>query len=261
MGDAGAVWDAAQYERFAAERERPFHDLLARVPDGGVALVADLGCGTGRLTRVLAQRWPSAQVWGVDSSPEMLAKAGEGADVSRVRFVVHDLATWEPPAPLDRIVSNAALHWLPDHDALLARLASLLAPGGVLAVQMPNNAGAEPHLTVSRLLAEPAWPARVGEGVLAPGAQPVEFYVRRLRALGLGVDAWETIYCHQLPGPAAVVEWLKGTTLRPVLGRLDDAGRNAFLDALNARLARVYPDAGDGFVVFPFRRLFFVARR
>jgi trans-aconitate 2-methyltransferase len=260
MGTTGAVWDAAQYERFAAERGRPFHELLARVPDGDVALAADLGCGTGRLTRILAERWPRAQVWGVDSSREMLARAGEGADSPRLHFVAHDLATWQPPGSLDRIVSNAALHWLPDHDALLARLAGMLAPRGVLAVQMPNNAAEQPHRTLADLVAEPAWRARIGTNVLAPGARPVDFYVRRLRALGLEVDAWETTYCHQLPGPAAVVEWLKGTTLRPILGRLDDAGRGAFLDTLNARLAPHY--AGDrDFVMFPFRRLFFVAQR
>jgi trans-aconitate 2-methyltransferase len=253
------VWDAAQYERFARERERPFHDLLARVPDGVVAAAADLGCGTGRLTRVLLERWPRARVYGVDNSPQMLERARDDG-APGLAFIEADLARWTPPEPLDRIVSNAALHWLPDHGALLARIAGWLAPGGVLAVQMPNNAAELPHSVLTSLLAEPAWRDRVPAGALAPGARDAAWYVGTLHDLGLEGDVWETTYLHRLPSPDAVIEWLRGTTLRPLLTALAPAVAAELVGALSARLTGAWRTTGAG-IVFPFRRLFFVARR
>jgi trans-aconitate 2-methyltransferase len=258
MGDR-VVWDADQYERFAAERERPFHDLLARVPNGDVRHAADLGCGSGRLTRTLLERWPAATIYGVDSSAEMLRRAADGGAHPRLRFIEHDLARWEPPQPLDRIVSNAALHWLPDHATLLARLAVRLAPGGVLAVQVPNNRGEMPHRALEELIAEPRWRGRVPAQALAPGVEPAPFYATTLGARGLHVDLWETIYYHALPSADAIVEWLKGTTLRPILSVLGSGDADELLRALSERLEEVYR-SGPGGVVFPFRRLFFVAR-
>ena len=259
MGER-VVWDATQYERFAAERERPFHDLIARVPDGDVRCAADLGCGTGRLTRTLLERWPAATIYGVDSSAEMLRRAEDDGAHPRLRFVEQDLAAWEPPQPLDRIVSNAALHWLPDHAILLARLASRLATGGVLAAQVPNNRGEMPHRALEELITEPRWRERVPAQALAPGVEPASFYATTLCAFGLQVDLWETIYYHQLPSVESVVEWLKGTTLRPILSAVGTGDASELLQALSARLAPVYRPGPAG-VVFPFRRLFFVARR
>ena len=259
MGER-VVWDAAQYERFAAERERPFHDLLARVPDGDVRQAADLGCGTGRLTRTLSERWPAATIYGIDSSAEMLRRAEDDGAHPRLRFIEHDLADWEPPQPLDRIVSNAALHWLSDHAALLARLSARLASGGVLAVQVPNNRGEMPHRALEDLIAGPRWRDRVPAGAMAPGVEPASFYVTTLSVLGMQVDLWETIYYHTLPSAEAIVEWLKGTTLRPILSALGADDANELLQALSTRLASAYRPGPAG-VVFPFRRLFFVARR
>jgi trans-aconitate 2-methyltransferase len=255
----GVVWDAAQYERFAVQRERPFHDLIARVPDGEVALAADLGCGTGRLTRTLLERWPVATIYGVDSSSAMLERAAGDAAHPRLHFVQEDLAQWTPPHALDCIVSNAALHWLPNHEALLTRLVAQLAPAGVLAVQVPNNRSDMPHRAVDELVAEPRWHERVPPGAFAPGVQSAEWYVATLQHLGLEVDAWETTYYHQLPSAAAIVEWLKGTTLRPVLTALAAAESEEFLSALSAQVERAYRRQPFG-VVFPFRRLFFIAR-
>ena len=260
MGER-VVWDAAQYERFAAERERPFHDLLARVPDGDVRHAADLGCGTGRLTRTLLARWPAATIHGIDNSTEMLARAAdEGAD-PRLRFIEHDLADWEPPHPLDRIVSNAALHWIPDHAILLARLTARLAPGGVLAVQMPSNRGEMPHRAArgTDRRAALAW-ARAGA---RPGAGRGAGIVLRGDSVRLRV-AGRPVGDHLLPpAPArsnAIVDWLEGATLRPILSGLDAEGAKELRDALLARLAPVYRP-GSAAIVFPFRRLFFVARR
>jgi trans-aconitate 2-methyltransferase len=259
MGER-VVWDAAQYERFAAERERPFHDLLVRVPDGDVRHAADLGCGTGRLTRTLLGRWPVATIYGVDSSAEMLRRAADDGAHPRLRFVEHDLARWEPPQRLDRIVSNAALHWLPDHASVLARLAGRLAPGGVLAVQVPNNRGEMPHRALEEVIAEPRWRGRVPAQALAPGVESASFYATKLRAFGLHVDLWETIYYHELQSVDAIVEWLKGTTLRPILSALGRDDASDLLRVLCGRLAPVYGMGPTG-IVFPFRRLFFVAQR
>jgi trans-aconitate 2-methyltransferase len=259
MESKRVVWDATQYERFAAERERPFHDLLARVPDGNVRVAADLGCGTGKLTRTLLARWPQATIYGVDNSTEMLSQAARDGTDPRLRFIEHDLGMWEPPRALDRIISNAALHWLPDHATLLSRLVAHLAPDGVIAVQMPNNRAEQPHRTLADLIGEPRWKARVPSQALAPGAAAAEWYVATLRALGLEVDLWETIYYHQLPSAEAVIEWLKGTTLRPILSALEPIEANELLQSLHARLATTYRCGPEG-IVFPFRRLFFIAR-
>ena len=254
------MWDVAQYERFAAERERPFHDLMARVPERDVRLAADLGCGTGKLTRTLLERWPQATIYGVDRSAEMLRSAVKSGAHPRLTFVEHDLAGWQPPRPLGCIVSNAALHWVSDHARLIPGLVSRLAADGVLAVQMPNNRDEMPHRALAELVADPQWRERLPSDALAPGAEPATWYVETLRGLGLAVDCWETIYYHELPSPEAVVEWLKGTTLRPILAVLGRAEATAFLQALARRLAGQFRSI-EGGVVFPFRRLFFVAER
>jgi trans-aconitate 2-methyltransferase len=258
--DPGWRWDPALYARFRGERAQPFFDLLARLPDGPVRRAADLGCGGGELTRTLLERWPEAQVTGVDRSPEMLARAAEGPAQPRLRFVQADLADWEPEAPLDRLVSNAALHWLPDHGALLERLARRLAPGGVLAVQLPRHADDAVFAALEALASEAPWRERLRGAERQPGAETPRFYAERLLDLGLEATVWETIYQHHLAGPEAVVEWLAGTALRPWLGVLAPEVQAEFLSELRARVAKQLP-AGRHGVFFPFRRLFFVARR
>jgi trans-aconitate 2-methyltransferase len=261
MSDAQtARWDPAQYERFRGERSRPFFDLLSRVPDGRVLRVADLGCGTGELTRTLLERWPQAQLFGVDHSQQMLARAEEGPPQPRLRFVLADLASWEPEAPLDRIVSNAALQWLPDHDALLGRLARMLAPEGALAVQVPHNRGEGVFRALDELVLEAPWRERLKAAGPRPAIETPHFYAERLLGLGLHVELWETIYHHRLAGPLEIVEWMKGTTLRPILSALAPAEQQEFSDELVERAAKIHPRGPHG-VFFPFRRLFFVARR
>jgi trans-aconitate 2-methyltransferase len=255
------TWDPNQYARFARERSRPFFDLLARVEAPQVTAAVDLGCGAGELTRVLAERWPPARITGVDSSREMLAKAQPLALPGRLRFEQADLAAWRATEPLDLVLSNAALHWVPGHETLLAALAGLLAPGGTLAVQMPNNFDLPSHRLLARLTASPRWQAAVGGLGLPRGAvRPLPWYVHRLREAGFRVDAWETTYVHVLRGDDAVLEWMKGTALRPILGRLSPADEDELLQELGDGLRAAYPAEG-GDTLFPFPRIFFVAVR
>jgi trans-aconitate 2-methyltransferase len=253
-------WDVAQYLAFRDERARPFFDLLARVPLGKVRHVVDLGCGTGELTRHLCERWPKALVTGVDSSPEMLAAAHPRAIEGRLRFVHGDAAAYTPATTPDVIVSNAVFHWLDDHGALLDRLAGMLAPGGTLAVQMPANFDAASHMLLAETVAEGPWAERLAGTLRAHAAHPLAFYAERLLGAGLTVDAWETVYLHLLRGEHAVLEWVRGTTLRPVLARLEPAETDRFLADYAARLSAAYPRGPHG-TFFPFRRIFFVATR
>jgi trans-aconitate 2-methyltransferase len=245
------MWDAGEYEKFRGERTRPFFDLLSRIPDRSYKTIVDLGCGTGDLTAVLADHWPEARVIGVDRSDEMLAAAH--ADPGRLDFVKDDIATWRSAQPVDLIVSNAAFHWVADHEALLARVTSFLSPKGVLAVQVPANFDSASHVLLKELAA--------GKVELRHDlVLPIGKYVDIVHHLGLHVDAWETVYQHVLPGPDAVLEWVKGTALRPVLKALAGAEREEFLASYAAKLRAAYPETPFG-TVFPFRRLFFVVRK
>lgn len=254
------MWDAAQYLKFSDERSRPFLDLLAQVRLESPAQVADLGCGTGSLTRLLGERWPAARVTGVDNAAEMLAQARPLAIPGRLEFMQADLAAWQPAKPVDLILSNAALHWVPDHAALLRRLSRFLAPSGVLAVQMPNRFGTPSQTAVEEAAADPRWAAALqGVGLHRESVLPLEWYVRQLHALGLAVDAWTTTYLHVFAGEHPVLEWLKGTALRPLLKALS-ASAPDFLAALGERLAAAYPQQ-NGVTLFPMPRVFFVASR
>lgn len=251
-----ANWDTATYARYTDERARPFYDLVRRVR-GDPRRIVDLGCGTGRLTRTLQERWPDAEIHGVDASPQMLKDAH--TDVPNLVFIQDDLVRYRPPWPVDLIVSNAALHWVPDHPRLLQTLVERLAPDGQLAVQVPTNHHAPSHRIVRETAAAPEWGDRF-QGLGAVHVLAPEDYLRHLHAHGCSVDLWTTTYHHILEGAHAVRDWLEGTTLRPYLSRLDPGERAAFLKALDAPLRRAYPER-DGHVVFPFTRLFFVARR
>lgn len=252
------MWDPQQYLRFRDERARPFRELVARIGAPDPRTVVDLGCGPGTLTVELAERWPRAHIVGVDSSPEMIATAGEST-TANIDYVEADVAAWRPLQPVDVVVANALLQWVPDHLALLPDLVEHLAPEGWFAFQVPGNFDARSHTRIRDLRRSPRWRdqlARSSGGVVHP---PVD-YARRLLDLGLEVDAWETTYVHVLAGDDAVLEWLKGTTLRPVLARLDEGDRAEFLAELGERLRRDYPSAG-GRTLFPFRRIFVVAHR
>jgi trans-aconitate 2-methyltransferase len=260
-----SAWDPTTYLRFAGERGRPFAELLARVAAEAPRTVVDLGCGDGSATATLAQRWSDARVTGVDSSPSMLEAAAAHAVPGRLEFAAGDLREWEPPTPVDVLVSNAALHWVPGHGQLLSRWAASLAPGGWLAVQVPGNQAAPTHSLLAELVTAPTWAARLAPGddtVLAPAAvlDPAG-YLDVLTGAGLTADVWESTYLHVLTGADPVLRWVSGTVLRPVLARLSPADAEEFTAEYAAALRVVYPVRADGTTVLPFRRVFAVGHR
>lgn len=254
------MWDPATYQRYGDERGRPFDDLLARVDCTSPGRVVDLGCGPGERTRTLLDRWPTASVLGVDSSAEMIESAAAHAVPGRLEFLQADLRDWRPAAPVDVLVSNATLQWVPDHVELLPALVSLLAPGGWLGLQVPGNFAEPSHTLLAELRQSPRWRHRVGEQAVrsAAVAEPAT-YLAALAALGLQVDAWETTYLHVLAGQDAVMQWTKGTALRPVLAVLGGVEQAAFLAEYATQLRAAYPRRDYG-TVLPFRRIFAVAR-
>jgi trans-aconitate 2-methyltransferase len=265
-------WNPSAYG-YSAERSRPFYDLLARVDAHEPRHVVDLGCGTGALTATLAERWPGASVVGVDSSHQMLAEA-EALEGPRLTFEAGDVRDWRPPAPVDVLVSNAALQWVPEHRDLMRRWAGpasaggVLAAGGWLAVQMPGNHDAPSHVLMREVAKREPFRARLS-GVLREG-RPVgdpEEYAELLQECGCSVDVWETTYVHFLDpeavhGDDAVLHWVTGTGLRPVLDALADTPRllDEFVAQYRVELRRAYP-RGPGGTALTFRRVFAVAQR
>jgi trans-aconitate 2-methyltransferase len=255
------MWDAAQYLKYSDERTRPFADLLARVTREDLRLIADLGCGPGNLTRTLADRWPKTQIVGVDNSAEMLEQARPLAIPGRLSFMLADIASWSPVKTVDLLVSNAALHWVPDHDVLIPRLVKMLAPDGILAVQMPYHFQNPAHLVIEETKAAPRWRRSLqGIGLHQHSVMPLTWYVDRLHDLGLTVDAWQTTYIHVLSGENPVLEWFKGTALRPLLKALEPQAKAEFLEEVGKRFRAAYPAKG-GVTLLSFPRLFFVATR
>lgn len=253
------TWDPGRYLAFADERGRPFVELVARIRVSTPRTVVDLGCGAGNLTALLAQRWPTASIAGVDSSPEMIARAR--ADIAGVDFAVADLRDWLAAAErgsVDVLVSNATLQWLPEHLDLLPALVGAVVPGGWLAFQVPGNHDEPSHVLRAELAAEAPYAAHTG-GVAAVHAHGAATYLRALEALGCEVDAWETTYLHVLHGEDPVFAWISGTGARPTLQALPDDLRPRYESELKALLRSAYPDRGHG-VVLPFRRIFVVAR-
>jgi trans-aconitate 2-methyltransferase len=260
--DGPAAWDPATYLRYGDERARPFVDLLARVGADSPRTVVDLGCGEGALTASLARRWPGARVAGVDSSATMLAAAAAHAVPGQVEFTQGDVRSWRPAGPVDVLVTNAVLQWVPGHDRLLAGWTSHLAPGGWLAMQVPGNFGAPTHTLLADLCRSARWADQVGDvprgtdSVLEPAG-----YFDVLTAGGLVADVWETTYLHVLTGADPVLTWVRSTQLRPVLARLGEDDAAEFTAAYAAALRAAYPVRADGTTLLPFRRIFAVGNR
>jgi trans-aconitate 2-methyltransferase len=251
------AWDPAQYLKFAGPRLRPALDLLQRIDLESPATVYDLGAGAGNVTRLIAARWPGARIVGVDGSAEMLAKAA--AENPGIEWRQADLGKWQPDRPADLIYSNAALHWLDDHDRLFPAVFAGLAPKGVLAVQIPRNFGAPSHTSITETALRGPWRSRL-EPLLRPSpvAEP-GFYYDLLAPLAASLDIWETEYLQVLEGENPVKEWTKGTWLSPLLAALDEPERSRFEAAYAEQVAAAYPPRGDGKTLVPFRRMFLIA--
>jgi trans-aconitate 2-methyltransferase len=252
-------WSARQYSLFEQQRTRPVRDLVAAIPLASVRTAVDLGCGPGNSTEVLAERYADATVSGLDSSDDMLGEARQR--LPNVVFERADIGTWQPAQRYDVILANASLQWVPDHAALYPRLVSLLNPGGVLAVQTPDNLEEPAHRLARDIAASAQWVDRIGD-VKHPDRHPAAYYFQLLRGHCAEVDVWRTTYHHPLSGGhAAVVEWFKGSALRPYLQKLSEAEQEEFLEAYLHAISQAYPALDDGTVLLPFPRLFIVATR
>jgi trans-aconitate 2-methyltransferase len=254
-------WNPALYTRFEAERTRPAVELLARVPleAGAVHVAVDLGCGPGNSTELVAQRFPAAAVTGIDNSSAMLQAAAQR--LPGHRFELADIGRWSPAAPPQLIFANAALQWLPDQDAQLPRLFALLSPGGVLAVQVPDNLDEPSHRLMRETAVTGPWAKalRHAAGLREVIRTPDEYYTL-LKPHCQSLDIWHTAYNHVLDGVQGIVEFVITTGLRPYLDPMDETMREKFVDAYRASLAKAYPAVPGGKVLMRFPRIFLVAQ-
>lgn len=259
-------WNPAQYDLFQSHRATPFFDLTSRIVDsperGGPRRVVDLGCGPGSLTRTLAERWPAADVVGLDSSADMIdsARTQDGL-LANVRFEQADIRDWTPGPDDDVVVTNAALQWIPEHRELLATWLGAMAPGSWFAMQVPGSATNASHRILRALAGEPRWAPQLA-AVIRPEetVTDAQGYLRLMLEAGMDAVAWETTYEHQLSGQDPVLEWVRGTALRPLLAALSTDGAAEFEADYAARLRDAYP-AGPFGTIYPFRRIFAVGRR
>jgi trans-aconitate 2-methyltransferase len=255
-----ADWNPALYSRYEDERTRPAQELLARVPLASPRRVVDLGCGPGNSTELLVQRYPDAHVTGIDNSQAMLESARQR--LPGVAFSLGDIATWRPERAPDLIYANAALQWVPGHEALFPRLFAELAPGGVLAVQMPDNLDEPSHRLMREVAAQAPYAGPIGDASrLREPRRPIADYYDLLAKDAALVDAWHTVYQHRMDSPGAIVEWVRATGLRPFVDPLNAELRSSFLGDYERRIDAAYPARSDGRRLLAFPRLFIVARR
>jgi trans-aconitate 2-methyltransferase len=257
-------WNPDLYRRYEDERTRPARELLARVPLGQASRVVDLGCGPGNSTELLVQRFAGAQIVGTDNSEVMLASARQR--LPGVRFELSDIANWAPDAAWggapDLIYANAALQWVPDHATLISRLFAALAPGGVLAIQMPDNQQEPTHRLMREVAAQAPWAASIGDADgLRTELLDIGGYYDLLAPQAARIDVWHTIYQHPMTSPAAIVEWLRGTGLRPFVDRLSPALQASYLAEYERRVAQAYAPRADARWLLAFPRMFIVAQR
>ena len=251
-------WDPGHYLQFADDRARPFLDLVARV-QGEARSIVDLGCGPGHLTAVLRTRWPEASIHGVDSSPEMIARANAAPNDPHTTYEVADVSIWAPAGEVDAIVSNALFQWVPDQLAVIERLISHVASGGTFALQVPNNYAGPSHTLLHEISSRGPYASHT-EHLHADRATPPEAYLDLFARLGWQTDAWETTYLHVLHGDDAVFDWISSTGARPIIQALPHGLREEFVDEYKAALRVAYPHTPHG-TVFPFTRVFAVARQ
>lgn len=253
---ADASWSPSHYLAFADERTRPARDLLAAVPLASARRVVDIGCGPGNSTELLVERYPGAEVIGIDNSETMLAAAT--ARLPDVSFIAADVSGWSPPPGTDLLYSNAAFQWVPQHLDVMARVFAAVASGAVLAVQMPDNLDGPSHRLMQRLAEEGPWAAKFAKPIARERIHPPAVYRDRLMSRAARVDIWHTTYYHPLRNAAAIVEMIGSTGLRPYLARLEEGERDEYLRRYEAEVADGYERTADG-ILYRFPRLFIVA--
>ena len=254
------TWSSTQYSKFEHERNRPIYDLLAHIPTVKVSTATDIGCGPGNSTELLRDRFLDAKITGMDSSANMVEAARKR--MPGVSFEVDDISTWKADGPFDVILANASLQWVPDHETLFPALINKLTAGGTLAVQMPDNFEEPAHRLMRETAAKGPWAGKLEGASKRIARKGAQWYYQALRDKVASLDIWRTTYHHPLAGgPAAVVEWFKGTGLRPFLDPLNENERTAFLVEYQEAIAEAYPSYADGTVLLPFPRLFIVATK
>ena len=255
-----STWDPNLYLRFEKERTQPSKDLISRIEMTHPKRIIDIGCGPGNSTAKLRERWPQAELLGIDSSEEMIRKAG--STYPDMKWAVHDIMEDLSAFGLfDIVFSNAVIQWVPDHRLLLTRLFAMLHPGGVMAVQVPNAWAMPISVAIREVAAEPAFQPVLSGLDETPSYQEPPFYYDVLKALTPDVHVWETTYHHALQDHEAIVEWYRSTGMKPYLDRLDEAWKVRFMDRVLQKIRIAYPVQADGHVLFPFRRVFFTAKR
>jgi trans-aconitate 2-methyltransferase len=251
-----ADWNTSLYLRFERERTQPSRDLLSRIQIDQPEQIVDLGCGPGNSTAILRQRWPSAKIVGLDNSPAMLEQAKKTDEKTEWRC--QDISSWQSSSPVDLVFANAALHWLPDHESLLLSLMQQLKPEGTLAFQVPALYDQPATSAIREISACDSWKAYAPKS--SPLVHPPPIYFDYLSRATRSVDLWETIYYHQLPDHAAILDWYRSTGLRPYLDALpSNATREQFQRQLLERFRILFPQRANGDVLLPFRRLFVIA--
>jgi trans-aconitate 2-methyltransferase len=253
-----ADWSPSTYLKFEDERTRPARDLLAQVPLARARKAVDVGCGPGNSTELIAERFPDADVLGLDTSPAMLDEARKR--LPNLRFELADANVWTPEADVDLVYANATYQWIPGHLEQLPRVLAALRPGAVLAVQMPDNLAEPTHRLMQEVAAEGPWAERLKDTAREP-LPPARVYYETLKPYAARLDIWRTAYNHPLADAAAIVELVRGTGLRPFLDALSDTERPAFLAAYTAKVADAFPPLSGGGVLLAFPRLFLVAQR
>lgn len=253
-------WNPQLYRQFEAERTRPALELLSRIGSANPRQITDLGCGPGNSTEGLFARYPQAIVTGIDSSATMLASARQR--LPQCRFNQQDISHWRPASPQDIVYANASLQWVPDHPELFPRLFSTVAPGGSLAVQMPDNRQEPSHEAMRRVAAAGPWREKIGETAQLRVRILTDLdYYDLLAPQAQTVDIWRTTYFHVMPSAAAIVDWVSATGLRPFLEPLAEQQRPAFIADYLRAIEQAYPVRADGRVLLAFPRLFIVATK
>ena len=253
-------WKPELYLKFENQRTQPSIDLVSRIDMCNPKRIIDIGCGPGNSTAVLKNRWPNADITGLDSSPAMIAQASK-ADCGIAWVCLDASSDLSALGRFDIVFSNAAIQWMPHHEKLLPNLFSLLESGGVLTLQIPNTAHMPVHTALQTLVKSEKWRAQFGN-VATHSVFPAPYYYDILSTLSNDIDLWETHYYHVMESHQSIVQWYSSTGLRPYLNSLDsDSAQSAFLAEFENELKVVYPAQNDGFVLFPFVRIFVIARK